>query len=760
MAEDKEKVPDPEVSRLLQTIVEKFENEDRPTRERQLRQYRKLKLYWNNMSRIYWSETARDYRIASNIDTTDADIQQAYYDRPMNVFRAFLETIIAALSVHVPTVNCVPDDADNPLDLATAKAGNIISEQIYRHNNAILIWLEALYTWCTEGLVGCYQYVKEDESYGTYEHKEYKDEEIEAYVCPTCQAQLSDEAFSAAVENMYGPDDEDSLLLGTINELGPVCPECGELLDENLQKSTTIIQRLVGVTTKPRSRICLSVWGGLYIKVAQYAKKQCDTPYLTLTYSTHYANAIKMYEHLRSKISKSNGNAGGIGGNDSYDRVYRQNTEYGGELPDDNVTVKYAWLRPAAFNVVSEDDTKKLKELFPQGVMVCFVNESCGEYRSEALDDVWTLTKNPLADYLTHEPAGELLVNVQDIVNDLISLTLQTIEHGVTQVWADPAVVNFNGMAQIESNPGMLTAVKAQGGTRNISDAFFTTSAASLAPETLKFYEIIQSLGQFVSGAMPSIFGGTQGKNSSGTASEYAMQKSMALQRLQTPWKMLTIWWKESMGKAIPAYMKEVQSDERVVKKDKNGGGFVNQFIRKAELAGKIGDIELENADTLPVTDEQKADVIMRLMDLNNQDIMQAMTIPENLPFVRKVVKIPEFTLPGEDDRNKQFEEINKLLNGEMVEIEPDIDNSEIHADICRGWAVSEAGRYAKEMNPVGYMMVLEHFKMHMMIVQQTMMAQAALAGPETAPTGKGQSKLPKGTNEVKGEKDVRTPVQ
>src|SRR4029077_6115185 len=126
---------DDHICSLLKTVVDHFDKEDRVTRERQIRHWRRQKLYWNNFSQIYWSEVAHDYRIYGRDTTFGADTDQDYYDRPINVYRAFLETIIAALSVQIPAITCVPDDADNPLDLSTAKAGDKISELIYKHNN-------------------------------------------------------------------------------------------------------------------------------------------------------------------------------------------------------------------------------------------------------------------------------------------------------------------------------------------------------------------------------------------------------------------------------------------------------------------------------------------------------------------------------------------------------------------------------------------------------------------------------------------------
>lgn len=759
---------DERTARLLKTVFDEFDKEDLETRQRQLANYRKLKLYWNSLNTIYYDSVARDYRIMPVADSS-VNSDQDYYDRPVNVYRAFLETIIAALSIQIPGVECVPDDADDPLDLSTAKAGTLISELIYRHNQVPFLWLQALYVLCTEGLIACYSYPKSDKAYGVYKENKYEDETVEDYVCPNCQAQLGDEIFEPEVED---PDD----LIGAGIEIA--CPECGVELDPELEKTTLIIPKLVGVTEKPKTRICLEVYGGLYVKIANYAKSQEATPYLIFSYETHYANVLEMYPELDELIPR-----GGQGLNDPNEQYARLNVEYRGDYPTDVVTVKQAWLRPAAFNIISdEDDREYLRDKFPDGAKVILANDVVADYENECLDDFWTLTQNPLSDYLTHEPLGQLLTNIQDITNDLISLTLQTIEHGIAQTWADPSVVNFDAYSKTEAMPGTISPTKPVDPNRNISDAFYSTQMARLSPEVFSFYRIIQELGQFVSGALPSLFGGQPA--GSRTASEYAMSKGMAMQRLQTPWKMLNIWWKKVFGKAIPMYIREMTEDVRDVRKDDNGN-FINVFIRKAETQGTIGDIELDSSDSLPISEEQQREIIMQLLQLNNMEIIAAMSSPENLPFLRKIVRIPQFRLPGEDDRQKQYEEITELINSApvviepdelqiqvamaqnapapmpqeipSVEIDPDIDNHQIEAEICRSWLISEAGRLAKLENPAGYKNVLLHMKQHTMILQQQQMimmqAQSAMnAGPN--PEKQSQE------DKIREPKDARTPLE
>lgn len=773
-----------EISDLLQKVVEHFDKEDSSTRERQIRHYRRLKLYWNNFSQIYWSEVAKDYRIAGQSDTDD----QEYYDKPVNVFQAFLQTIIAALSIQVPPISCFPDDADNPLDLATAKAGNKIAEVIYKHNNAIFLWLHGLYVHCTEGMVACYTYAKEDKSYGTYDKEKYEDEEIDAYVCPYCNERVPDLFFSNSLLDEFDPGDDEVDVHEQINDDGPICVECGQMLDPSLQKSKLIVPRLVGVTKHPKSRVCLEIYGGSYIKIANYAKKQEDTPYLIFSHETHYSNAMERYPRVRDHVPQ--GGWASWGTDDGYEQQGRLNTQYRGDTPEENVTIKCAWLRPAAFYVLEESQYKKLKKKFPYGAKVELVNNVCCGYEPEALDDHWTLTRNPTSDYLNHDPLGDLLTNLQDITNDLISLTLQTIEHGISQTWADPAVVDFQSQRQIEATPGTISPVKPQGANKSIAEAFHSSTPAHLTPELFNFYRIIQELGQFVSGALPSLFGGQQQAGSSRTASEYAMSKGMAMQRLQTPWKMFTLWWKDIFGKAIPLYMKTIHEDERLVEKTKSGN-FINVFIRKADLDGNIGSIELEASEKLPITDEQQADMILQLMQLNNAEIQQALMDPENLPMLKKVIKIPDFVLPGEAQRQKEYEEINLLLNTEPVDMPPDemdimeaeingqppapnrqpsvmidmdVDDHVVAAAVDRSWLIGDAGRLAKIENPTGYENVLLHFKQHtdaatMMMAQQQMLAQDTGQTEETETSGNAPGKKPKQSEQIKGDKDARTPI-
>ena len=747
------------IQKLLKSVADHFDAEDRSVRERQIRTWRQLKLYWNGITNIWYSEVAHDWRIWDGLVDNESEESQ-FYNKPINVFRAYLESIIAALSVSVPSIKCAPDDADNPLDISTAKTGDKIADLIAKHNDSMLLWLHALYIFCTEGMVAAYSYPKEDDSYGKYDVKDYKDETEEAYQCPECGNRIADALFTNALQmreqmqqqnpdqlmqelqpqppsqeftdqitDEYMPDDTDVNLMDVvINDDAVICPACGAYLDPELEKQKFIVTRLVGITSKPKTRQCIEVYGGLYVKVPSYAMKQADIPYLRYSYETHYANVIERYPDLYTETrgQKKNPDTGVV---DPYEAWGRLSTQYYGEYPINNVTVNNYWFRPCAFNVLSKEESEELKKEFPNGCKYVRVNECFADACNESLDDCWTLTYNPLSDYIQHDPLGLLLVSVQDITQELISLILQTVEHGIGQTFATPDILDFNAYKQQEVRPGDIFPTKPMTG-KTIGENFFELKTATLSGEVLPFAQKIQELGQLVSGALPSLFGGQVGGGSR-TAAEYSMSRSQALQRLQTPWKMLTFWWKGIFGKVIPSYIKCVQQqgDERFVRKDKQGN-WINIYVRKAELEGKIGDVELEASEQLPVMWGQIKDVIMQLLQAGHPLIMEMISSPENLPFIAQALGLQQFTVPGEADRQKQYEEIRLLLDSEpmmgpdgmehpSVDVDPLVDDHHVEAEICRIWAISDAGKMAKIDNPPGYKNVLLHMQLHMMILAQ-----------------------------------------
>lgn len=717
------KLTDEEIKHL-RFLVEHFDQEDKEVREAQIQVWKNLKLLWDGYTQTWWDSVAHDWRV---YQPEGENTDQEYYDKTVNIFKAYLESIIAALSVTIPGITVYPDDAENTLDLQTAKAAKKIAELISRHNDVSLIWLQGLFIYCTEGLVACYNYSKEDKKYGTWKEKKYEDvtEEVSISSCSTC---------GSVVNENY-------------------CSECKEVIEDPI--ITTQLEtetRLVGVIENPKSRQCMEVYGGLFVKVPNYARKQEDCLYLRFSYETHYAHARAHYGKIRDKIHENSGE-----GAEYYERYGRLSTQYKGTQPRNNVTVSCTWLRPDSFEMLEEKDMKNFRKLFPEGVRVDFVDDTFAEASAEALDDHWTLTKNPLSDYIHHNPLGLMLVSVQEITGEIISLVLQTIEHGIPQTWADPGVVDFEAYKKAEAAPGTIFPASPKSG-KTMNDAFHDTKTATLSPEVLPFFQAMQSLGQTASGALPSLFGGQLEDNK--TASGYSMSRAQALQRLQNTWQVFNVWWKNIYGKVIPAYIADLKDDEKYVEKTDHGT-FINVLIRRSELEGKIGSIELESAANLPMTWTQQKEAFMSIIQLNNPALLQFLMSPENLPKFQEFMGVSDIFIPGENDREKQYDEIVLLLESEpiivppdemmvlqaqlsgqlppppmehsSIEVDPMLDNHQVEFSILREWLVSAKGRQAKIDKPKGYKNALLHARDHYAIINKVNQPQGQAAPQQPA---------------------------
>lgn len=748
---------DDEEIRVIKAIIDDFEKEDRSVRERQIRDWKRLELMWNGYNNIYWDYVAHDWRIwgVGAFDGGTDDNEAGYYDKNVNVFKAYGETIIAALSTLVPPIKCLPDDADNVNDILTARGGTKIGELVYNQIDAPLLWVKMLWTIWMQGMVAVYNYTDEDEKYGTVPVQEFEDVEVDGTVkvCTACGAEFDQQESDEIADQEraeFDPGDDDVEIHDLLYEGKTACPECLVEMDPELKKNKFVVTRLKGVTEQPKTQQCVEVYGGLYVKLPNYARNEKKAPYISLNEEVHYSLIYEEFPELRERLTDTDGKITSPDGNQLYERWGRLSPQYRGEYPLNTPTVRRWWLRPAAFNTVADEDLQKsLKKKFPDGCHCILVNDHFVKACNENLDDHWTVLVNPLSNYVHFDPLGSTATAVQEITVNLISLSLQCIEHSIPQTFFNPKFLNAEQYRNTEVAPGAMYPTKTIGENRNIGDGFHTLQTATVSPELDNFGAKIDSLGQFVTGALPQLNGGTT-NSSSRTASQYAMQRNGAQQRLANlTGRDINFLWRNIFRKVIPAYMKNMLEDERLVQ-EQGDNNFVNVVIKKNETTGKIGDIRLEAPEGLPLTLEQIKETVMNLLQTNNPEILAAIGSPENLPTLAKVIGLTDFTIPGEADREKQYEEIGLLLNsapipsidpatGQPIEessIQPElmVDNHQIEAEICRNWLVGEKGRQAKTDNPEGYKNILLHLQAHMQMLQQ-------LSAPMNNPQG-GQSQV------------------
>lgn len=707
--EPEELVPD-EVKTALKAILENCEKEDEDIRLRYIKVWRQLQEYAKGIQDIYWDEGARDWRNFSDDSLNDTSEPS----RNINIFRGHMESVVAALSIKPPSTECTPDDAEDDADIETAKAFTEIIDLIQKHNPSQLMLVKLLYILWTQGTVCAYNYYKNDPKYGTVQVPEKQERKIVHYdmYCQNCGTKI-----------------------GTVKETKPTTPlRCGycglNLVPETTEYPETIVT-ITGYSEEPKGRAVFDFFGPLNVKIPFYARKQEDIGYLIFKLETHYAMLRSQFPDIADKI------ASGSGGNqDTYERSHRLSPEYLGSTPDYLNTVKCIWMRPWMYwSICDKDDQNDphsafsyLSKNYPEGAYCIYVEDELAAISDECLDNHWTISIDPLSDFIHGEPLGKSLLPVQEMRNDLVALAFQTIEYGIPENFADPKVLDFQKYGEESAKPGSYTPATPKPG-QGLGDAFFQTSPAHLGAEVQTFGEQLDQDGQFVVGDFPSVFGGPS--EGSKTAFEYNKSNAQALQRLSLTWNRVKNLWTNVMSKCAREFIEEMKDDEKNVKKE--NGKFINVWIRKESLTGRIGSIEPVTSEMLPQSWEQKWQLITNLLQMKDPAINSVLLAPENAEIMKQAVAMPDFWIPGEEDRNKQIGEIHDMIQGIPVTVDPDMDDHVVCMKIIRQWMVSPKGVALYKSNPTAYQAIVADFKGHEQALQQKQMQMSSPPQPQGA---------------------------
>jgi hypothetical protein len=682
---------DPEIQTALMSIVDQVQIEDRSVYERFLRVCKKSEMFWRGIQYVFWDDLSRDWRVPS-YDDQEGEIEKNIYNRCINIYKAHGESVIAALSIDTPKVLFFPDDADVVDDVTTAKAMRHVAELIQKHNKAKLLFIKSLYILFNQGYVAGYNYSHQSEEYGTVPKPVYGTQKLttEHTSCPLCGAETGND----------------------VTETGTVtCPGCqADVIPEQsvTEDEIPIVEKIENIG---KIRQCMEVYGPLHVKIPFYAQDQRGISYLIFSSEASEADVKETYPGIQLR---------GTGDMVTYNRWARLSTDYQTENPQNLITVRQVWLRPSQFHRLDDERCDQLTAKYPDGCKVVMLNDVIADVVSEKMDDHWTFSINPLSLYIHSDPLGSSLVPVQEMRNDLMNLKLQTIEYGVPQTFVDSETLDFDKYANSEAKPGMIYPVKARSGM-SIEASFYASRTATLTQEAKEFSSELDQDAQFVTGSFPSIYGGPSG--GSRTASEYAQSRSQALQRLSTSWTLMSFWWSDLLRRASLSYITDMMEDEKLVKK--NGDSFFNVWIRRTDLVGKIGEVVPEFSEKFPVSWSQKQDVITTLMQYQIPELNSVIFSPDNAEFMTQLYGMEGMKIPGEQDRLKQRQEINELLNGNQILPDADVDTHEIHVSVLRDWMNSTEGLDVKAENPNGYELCRMHLRAHLQAlasVQQTQM--------------------------------------
>lgn len=739
-----------DIGKALEEIVQQFTREDDPIRQFMSLTWVRNDYYWRGIFNIYWSEVASAWKEFPS----DYELFPGQDDQNVNIYRGYGQSIIAALSASLPNVKFFPSDADSPDDIETAKAYTIASEAVQKHNSAEILLIRILFYMYKQGTVFVYNYPEGKEEYGTVETPVYDTKTMYQHdlTCPACGNVLEtydDENEETAPVDTPGPCPNISCpsnQAGVDPETGLEIPPQGAIVP-TVQTTPFSAPFIKEYKSDVKKRVCIEVYGCLNVRTNPYVKAQKDIQYLILSDEKHFSFLRNEYPGHENKIS---GSAGG----DIY-RSYRLGPDLNYYASESLCTRERAWLRPSAYHIFTEDAEQAilLKQVFPNGCKATFIDKEFIEAEAADLDDCWTISDSPVDNFIYADAIGADLVPIQEMRADLDRLKIETIRYGIPENFADPTVLDFKVYAQRENKVGQtVPAIPRQG--QGLKDAFYETRAATLSQEVPALTEQLDTDAQFVTGAYPSIYGGQQ-EGGSNTLGEYRDSAARSLQRLGLYWRIVNNLWAKVIHKSTAEYLDNLLEDEKIVKAQ--GTGFVNVWIKRTALFGKVGTVEPEASEQFPVSWQQKNGILMTLLNMKNQNIDAALFHPENTSLIARILGLSELYIPGDEDRNKTLINIMELAKAtplpgvptvdatgmqipgpEMpsIQIEPMVDNIPIAIETIKAFLNSMVGIELKRSMPLGYRNVVAYLGQYTTIQEQQMMQEQAAMAAEGGDNG------------------------
>jgi hypothetical protein len=733
----------------LRGLVQHFSQQEQLERRVEVRKARQGRYFWRGIQHIYWDADNNQFRVMANgsttaVGNTSSDAASLPDPRRVtNIYQPYGRTIISVLTQNNPTVRFEPEDPTNTRDITAAREADKMRRIIERNNDMTRLQADlGRFLW-TDGRVAMYtRYVTDGSRYG-FEDQPYTNEAAEGI---GTQHGLTPEQTSSVTDGQ-------ALLIDGI---------------ESVEKSRMA-----------RGAETISVLGVLEVKVPITANNIHDFPYLQYSIEIDGSTAKAAYPWVADKITEGGSNTG----ESEFDRMARISTVQGtastgnvGQSMSHLVTCQRTWLRKSAFmNVHDEEVRAELMRLFPDGCHVVFMGDTYCESRNECMDDHWAIMHALPGDGQNRPALGEALIPMQETFNDLMNISLSTYEYALPATWVDQSAIDIDALQEQTSQPGAHIPAKRTAGS-SMSDNFYTEPPASVSGDMIQFMENIQGpLAQFVTGALPSLFGGSMADNE--TAAGYSMARDQAMGGIGLIYREMKSLYARVMLQGVRCAAYNRVNDIKTQLPGRNG--------KPQPVSVEIEDLK-GNLRCLPETDEnfpeswsQKRNAFMTLFGqaATNPILMNILQQPDNQVLAQQMFGIEGLVIPGADSRNKQLVEIDQLLSEAPAPNEPAVhqaavektlaqvaqhaglqvppppqptpeqllvpsvpidtifDDHQIEFEECKRWINSPEGMDAKAMNPTGFQNVRLHALAHYNQMKQDAAEAAQQQNPPKGPS-------------------------
>lgn len=372
------------------------------------------------------------------------------------------------------------------------------------------------------------------------------------------------------------------------------------------------------------------------------------------------------------------------------------------------------------------DPNKRTKE-FPTGTPSRIVNER--------LTSVIAACKPKPGEMLYSDPYFECMIQMQDTVNDSLSMLIEQAERSNPFVIADPEILDPDMLRQYANIPGEFKFAK-PGSVGSLDKGFFRVAAAELNPVLISFIDKYLDWCRNITGILPALFGGSSG-GSNQTAYEADLKHNQAMMKLMPTWNNVRDFWAKTKENGI--YQAAKYSDGKLYTSDQQG------TVQSTDIDGiwelMEGGWFMECEESIPQTIGERRNWVMSTLKLPPEIQQKVFGVgdPVNAVEIQEIVGMADWRVPGYDQVIRLHDVIGKLRQQQPIPAPPPppmlpdpmtgmvppppppgppmpsiafdsfLFDPPLALQVVRGWLVSDKAASEQMTNPDGYENVMAY---------------------------------------------------
>jgi hypothetical protein len=523
---------------------------------------------------------------------------------------------------------------------------------------------------------------------------------------------------------------------------------------------------------QPKGGELVTPYGVLEVKRPINMRNREDFPFIQLSFEIDLNSAKAMYPWISANISGGQPGPGEY----NFDRTTRIATTQGIRLlaqTGDTVyqlpTWQRTWLRPSFFAAIDNDaDREFFEDNFPDGMYVAFIGDTYAESRNESMDDHWEVIHPIQGDGQSTPASGYLIMAVQDCVNDMIDLHMESFMKAIPALFGDKGLFDFAAMSKQKAGPGARWPTKRElEPDEDINHKLFSEPTAEVSQAAQTFLDkVFGQFPQFLTGIYPAGLGDADPNNE--TKGGILALRDASRGQQGVAWKAFRTGYAKSLEQLIRigAYFRASEAEDGQI--TVSSPGSLEVTVDLEDLHDGNFYCVPEGDESYPRTHEDRQiayNVLVQAATAGNAGAAAILAEPKNAIVLKDVISIPGLVVPGADEAEKQLGEIKQLLSEapvpnidaetayviaavaarvqgkpappkppkekllrSSIPIDPEFDDNAVEYKAGKDWINTPTGQQARVDNPDGFLNVRLHLLEHKAVLDQADQGKLAQA--------------------------------